>query len=97
MIEMKDTTLVILAAGLGSRFGGNKQISHVGPHDEILMEYSIHDALAAGFTQVTQKGKLGYKAEAYKVRWDADGDRISRELLCRSTYKSVTEIIEYGP
>lgn len=47
-----DTTLVILAAGLGSRFGGNKQISHVGPHDEILMEYSIHDAIAAGFTQV---------------------------------------------
>ncbi len=47
-----DTTLVILAAGLGSRFGGNKQISHVGPHDEILMEYSIHDAIAAGFTQI---------------------------------------------
>ncbi len=47
-----DTTLVILAAGLGSRFGGNKQISHVGPHDEILMEYSIRDAIAAGFTQI---------------------------------------------
>jgi len=49
---MMDTTLVILAAGLGSRFGGNKQISHVGPHDEILMEYSIHDAINAGFTQI---------------------------------------------
>lgn len=47
-----ETTLVILAAGLGSRFGGNKQISHVGPHDEILMEYSIHDAIAVGFTQI---------------------------------------------
>ena len=47
-----DTTLVILAAGLGSRFGGNKQISHVGPHGEILMEYSIYDAIEAGFTQV---------------------------------------------
>ena len=47
-----ETTLVILAAGLGSRFGGNKQISHVGPHGEILMEYSIHDAIAAGFTRV---------------------------------------------
>ena len=47
-----DTTLVILAAGLGSRFGGNKQISHVGPHGEILMEYSIHDAIDAGFTQI---------------------------------------------
>jgi len=47
-----NTTLVILAAGLGSRFGGNKQISHVGPHNEILMEYSIHDAIEAGFTQI---------------------------------------------
>ena len=45
-------TLVILAAGLGSRFGGNKQISHVGPHGEILMEYSIHDAIRAGFDQI---------------------------------------------
>ncbi len=47
-----DTTLVVLAAGLGSRFGGNKQISHVGPHGEILMEYSIRDAIDAGFTQI---------------------------------------------
>lgn len=49
---MKHTTLVILAAGLGSRFGGNKQISCVGPHGEILMEYSIYDAIAAGFDQI---------------------------------------------
>ena len=54
-------------------------------------------SLGRGQTQVTQKGKQGYKAEAYKVRWDKNGDRISKELLCRSTYKSVTEIIEYGP
>ncbi len=47
-----DTTLVILAAGLGSRFGGNKQISHVGPDGEMLMEYSIYDAVKAGFTQI---------------------------------------------
>ncbi len=49
---MMETTLVILAAGLGSRFGGNKQISEVGPRGEILMEYSIHDAIRAGFSQV---------------------------------------------
>ena len=47
-----NTTLVILAAGLGSRFGGNKQISHVGPHGECLMEYSIHDAIEAGFDRI---------------------------------------------
>ncbi len=49
---MKNTTLVILAGGLGSRFGGNKQISQVGPNGEILMEYSIHDAIEAGFDQI---------------------------------------------
>ncbi len=44
--------LVIMAAGLGSRYGGNKQIDGVGPNGEILMEYSIHDAIRAGFTKV---------------------------------------------
>ncbi len=46
------TTLLVLAAGLGSRFGGDKQISHVGPQGEILMEYSIHDAIESGFNKV---------------------------------------------
>lgn len=45
-------TLLILAAGLGSRFGGDKQISKVGPSGELLMEYSIHDAINAGFKKV---------------------------------------------
>ena len=53
--------------------------------------------LGSGQTVVTQKGKKGYKAEAYKVRWDANGNEISRELLCRSTYKATKEIIEFGP
>ena len=47
---MKKTTLVIMAAGLGSRFGeGLKQLAKVGPSGEIIMDYSIHDALEAGF------------------------------------------------
>ena len=45
-------TLVIMAAGLGSRYGGNKQVDGVGPGGEILMEYSIHDAIRAGFTKI---------------------------------------------
>ena len=44
--------LVLMAAGLGSRYGGNKQVDGVGPGGEILMEYSIHDAIRAGFTKV---------------------------------------------
>lgn len=49
---MKHSTLVVLAGGLGSRFGGNKQISCVGPSGECLMEYSIYDAIEAGFDRV---------------------------------------------
>ena len=47
-----NTTLVIMAAGLGSRYGGNKQVDGVGPNNEILMEYSIYDAIRAGFNKV---------------------------------------------
>ena len=45
-------SLVVLAAGLGSRYGGSKQVDGVGPHNEILMEYGIYDALRAGFSKV---------------------------------------------
>ena len=40
--------LVIMAAGLGSRYGGNKQVDGVGPQGEMLMEYSIYDAVQIG-------------------------------------------------
>lgn len=50
---MKKTTLVIMAAGMGSRFGkGIKQLAPVGPSGEIIMDYSIHDALEAGFNKI---------------------------------------------
>jgi len=49
---MKNTALIIMAAGLASRYGGNKQIDGMGPNGEILMEYSIRDAIRAGFTKI---------------------------------------------
>ncbi|MBR5510480.1 MAG: nucleotidyltransferase [Lachnospiraceae bacterium] len=50
---MKKTTLVIMAAGIGSRFGGGiKQLEPVGPSGEIIMDYSVYDAMEAGFDKV---------------------------------------------
>lgn len=50
---MKNTTLLIMAAGIGSRFGGGiKQLEPVGLNDEIIMDYSIHDAIVAGFNKI---------------------------------------------
>lgn len=49
---MKDLTLVILAAGIGSRFGGLKQIEPIGPNGEFIIDYSIYDAIEAGFNKV---------------------------------------------
>ena len=48
-----DTALVIMAAGIGSRFGGGiKQLAPVGPSGEIIMDYSVYDALKAGFNKI---------------------------------------------
>ncbi len=49
---MKDLTLVIMAAGMGSRFGGLKQIEPVGLSKEIIADYSVYDAIRAGFSKV---------------------------------------------
>lgn len=45
-------SLVIMAAGLGSRYGGEKQVDGIGPHGEAIMEYSVFDAVKAGFSKV---------------------------------------------
>ena len=47
-----DTTLVVMAAGMGSRFGGLKQMEPIGPAGEFLMDFSAFDAKKAGFSKV---------------------------------------------
>jgi len=59
-------------------------------------EYQPDPSLPHGKLAVAQNGRDGYKAEAYKVRWDAAGNELSRELLCTSIYKTKNEIILYG-
>ena len=71
------TSLVIMAAGIGSRFGeGIKQLEPVGLHDEIIMDYSIHDAIAAGFNKIVFIIRKDIE-EAFKERI---GNRI--EAVC---------------
>lgn len=76
------TALVIMAAGMGSRFGGGiKQLEPVGPNGEIIMDYSIHDALEAGFNKVV-----------FVIRKDLDKD--FKEIIGRRMEKLVE--VEYA-
>ena len=54
-------TLLIMAAGMGSRYGGNKQVDGQGPNGETLMEYSVYDAVRAGFDKVVFVIKPGMR------------------------------------
>ena len=71
-----NVSLVIMAAGLGSRYGGDKQIDGIGPHGEFLMEYSIYDALRAGFNKIVFiiKPEMEEKVRAFC------GERLARRL-----------------
>lgn len=72
-----DTALVIMAAGMGSRFGGGiKQLEPVGPNGEIIMDYSVYDALEAGFNKLVFIIRKDIEADFRKVI----GDRI--EAVC---------------
>lgn len=62
-------SLVVLAAGMGSRYGGLKQIDGVGPHDETIIEYSIYDALRAGFGKIVFVIRKDIE-EAFKERFE---------------------------
>ena len=64
-------SLVIMAAGLGSRYGGSKQVDGIGPNGEILMEYSIYDALRAGFNKVVFIIKPEMEAMMHRLCGDA--------------------------
>ena len=47
-----DITLLVMAAGMGSRYGGLKQLDGVGPNNETIIDYSVYDAIKAGFNKV---------------------------------------------
>ena len=72
----KDITLVILAAGMGSRFGGLKQITPMGPNDEFIIDYSVYDAIKAGFTKIV----FIIKEENYDIFKKTIGKRVEPHI-----------------
>lgn len=83
-------TLLIMAAGMGSRFGGLKQIEPVGPNGEFIIDYSIYDAIKAGFTKVV----FIIKRENYEVFKDTIGKRIEDKMKVEYAFQENSNIPE---
>lgn len=88
---MKKATLVIMAAGIGSRFGGGiKQLEPVGPNGEIIMDYSIYDAREAGFDKVV----FVIRKDLEKDFKEIIGNRIEKEIEVAYAYQEISDIPE---
>ncbi len=81
-------SLVVMAAGLGSRYGGLKQIAPVDPNGHILMDYSIYDALRAGFDRVVCIIKPEMREDFYEVI----GHRIEKHVEVRYAYQRLDNL-----
>lgn len=77
-------TLVIMAAGMGSRYGGLKQIESVGPNGEFIIDYSIYDAIKAGFTKVV----FIIKEENYEIFRSTIGKRIENYIKVEYVFQN---------
>jgi dTDP-glucose pyrophosphorylase len=85
---MDKPTLMILAAGMGSRYGGLKQMDPVGPSGEIVLDYSIHDALRAGFGRVVfviRRDIEGPFREIVGAKWE-------RRIPCAYAFQDLADV-----
>ncbi len=88
---MKKTTLVVMAAGIGSRFGGGiKQLEPVGPSGEIIIDYSIHDAMEAGFDKVVFIIRKDLERDFREVI----GDRMERRVETAYAFQELDDLPE---
>lgn len=88
---MKETTLVIMAAGIGSRFGGGiKQLEPVGPNGEIIMDYSIFDAMEAGFNKVV----FVIRKDLEEVFREVIGNRIEKVIPVEYAFQEIDDLPE---
>lgn len=82
---MSVTSLVIMAAGMGSRYGGIKQLEPVGPNGEIIMDYAIHDAIEAGFNKVV----FIIRRDLEKDFREIIGNRISKHVNVEYVFQEI--------
>lgn len=81
-------TLLILAAGMGSRYGGLKQIEPVGPSGETILEYSIYDAIRAGFGKVVFVIRESFAAE-FKTRFES---KLAGKIEIQYVYQEIDKL-----
>ena len=85
---MSTPTLVVMAAGMGSRYGGLKQLDAVGPHGQVILDYSVYDAYRAGFERVVFVIKPEIEA-AFRERV---GERIARKMDARYVFQTLEDL-----
>lgn len=81
-------TLLIMAAGMGSRYGGLKQIEPVGPNGEFLIDYSIYDAIKAGFTKVV----FVIKKENEEIFKETVGNRVANHIKVEYAFQNLQDV-----
>lgn len=87
---MKEKTLVLLAAGAGSRFGGMKQIEPVGPNGEFISDYTIYSAIKYGFTRVV----FVIKEETLDLFKNSIGKRLEGKIEVYYAYQKLEDVLE---
>lgn len=87
---MKDITLVIMAAGMGSRYGGLKQIDPIGPNGEIIIDFSVYDAIRAGFNKIV----FVIKKEIEHDFKEAIGNKLSGQVKVEYVYQDIHNLPE---
>ena len=85
---MKEPILVMMAAGMGSRYGGLKQLDPVGPDGEVILDYSLYDAYQAGFRRVVFLIKHEIE-DAFKA---AIGDRVAKAMNVKYAFQQLEEL-----
>ena len=84
----KDLTLLIMAAGMGSRFGGLKQIEPFGPNGEFIIDYSVYDAIKAGFNKIV----FIIKEENLDIFRETIGSRIEDKIKVEYAFQKLEDI-----